>query len=207
MVEMAGADLMVKEVTWPELQTFELKPYFYTDDGIEVIFRAPVNGATTSGSTNPRSEMRQMNPNGGDEKAWSNSNETWYLQTLMRFRHLPDDPSDPTRGVVGMQCHDGKDDITTLRLEHNGDLYVTDGDDSHAHLVNGSYALMDWMTVLLEARKGGGFYWSIDGTHVATVSGIKSGCYMKWGCYTQRGPNSTGYGETGFKSAKVWGVA
>lgn len=49
----------VQEVKWPALATYTSK-YFYTDpaDGAMTFF-APENGATTSGSKYPRSELRQ----------------------------------------------------------------------------------------------------------------------------------------------------
>lgn len=201
---------MVKEVSMPQLATYELPPYFYLDDARQVVvFMAPVGGATTPGTENARSEMRQMKPN-GEKAAWSNANASWFLECVLAFYEIPSS-SDPTRGVVGMQCHDGNDDVTVLRLEKNGDLWLTKGDTAHGRLVTGSYVLGTFMRVRLEARKGGGFFWYVNGSMVGTtpvVSGVKSGCYMKWGCYTQCTPSQgSGRGKVGFKSAKVWGVA
>lgn len=197
--------MVVKEVEWPALKTYERKPYFWTNGAATgVFFRAPVNGTTTPNSENPRSELRQMNP-GGDKAAWSNKTATWSMEALMAFTAIPTS-SDATRGTVGMQVHDGNDDVTVLRLEKNGDLWVTQGDDTHFDLVNGSYVMGTFMTVKIEARKGGGFRWYINGTHVSTpVAGTRSGCYFKAGAYTQGNEsNSTGYGETCFKTLKVW---
>jgi hypothetical protein len=196
---------VVKEVKWPELATYELKPYFWlAEPAAEVIFRAPVGGATTPNSVNPRSELRQMLGN-GEPAAWNNQYATLKLTCRLRFRQIPTS-SDATRGVVAMQVHDGNDDVSVLRLEKNGDLWVTNGDTSHYELVNSSYALMTWMVVRLEARKGGDFYWYINDmtTPVASVDGPRSGCYFKAGAYTQATPsNSTGYGEVGFSSIKI----
>lgn len=202
---MAGADLMVKEVEWPALKTFELKPYFWVNEKVdptEVIFRAPVGGATTENSDNPRSECRQMWFN-GDPASWSNRTATWNMEAVMRFRAIPTD-SDPTRATVGMQIHGGDDDVTVLRLEKNGDLWATDGDTAHGVLITGSYVMNTWMKVRIEARKGGGFRWYVNDVPEATIGGTTSGAYFKWGAYAQIGPNSTGYGETGFRSVKVW---
>lgn len=195
---------MVKEVTMPQLATYELKPYFYLDNASQgVIFSAPAQGgATTPNSSNPRSELRQMV--NGSNAAWSNKSQTWTMQGTFAFLQIPIS-SDPTRGVVGMQIHDGNDDVTVLRLEKNGDLWVTKGDTAHHILVNGNYVLGTYMNVKVEARKGGGIRWYINNmtTPVATIAGVYSGCYFKAGAYTQTGPGATGQGVTAFRSLTV----
>lgn len=193
---------MVKEVTMPQLATYENKPYFYLDNSSQgVIFMAPVGGATTPNSQNPRSELRQMV--NGSNAAWSNKSQTWTMEALMCFVELPSS-SDPTRGVVGMQIHDGNDDVTVLRLEKNGDLWVTKGDTAHHILVNGSYVLRTWMTVRVVAKRGGGIEWWINGVKKATIPGVYSGCYFKAGAYTQCTPSQgSGRGVTAFRSLKV----
>lgn len=190
---------MVKEVEMPQLATYELKPYFYLDNPNQgVVFMAPAQGgATTPNSSNPRSEMRQLG-------AWSNSSVTWNLECVMCFNQIPSS-ADATRGVVGMQVHDGNDDVTVLRLEKNGDLWLTKGDTAHGILANGSYVLGTFMKVRLTAQRGGGFRWYINDVFKGQpVSGTKSGCYLKYGCYTQTGPGATGQGVTIFKSARAW---
>lgn len=193
---------MVKEVTMPQLATFELKPYFFLDNpAVGVVFSAPANGKTTPNSKNPRSELRQMI--NGDNAAWSNKSQTWNMEAVMAFWELPGGKPH----VVGMQVHDGNDDVTVLRLEGN-DLYVTRGDDTHYDLVNSNYALKTFMRVRCTAKKGGGISWFFNGetTPRATVGGTYSGCYFKAGCYTQANPSNggTGRGMTIFKSLKVW---
>lgn len=197
---------MVKEVRMPQLATYELKPYFYIDSNTKgaVFFSAPVGGATTPNSNNPRSELRQMN--GDDNAAWSNASATFNMEAVMAFHEIPTD-SDPTRGTVGMQVHDGNDDVTVLRLEKNGDLWLTKGDTAHGRLANGNYVMDTFMKVRIEARRGGGFYWYINDTLIGpgpVVSGVKSGCYFKAGAYAQIGPNSTGRGSTFFRSLRIW---
>lgn len=56
---------MPVEIRQPQLQTYEYAPYFWTDGTHGVTFTAPANGATTSGSSNPRSELREMVKGGG----------------------------------------------------------------------------------------------------------------------------------------------
>lgn len=197
---------MVKEVTMPQLATYELKPYFWIDTNTKggVAFSAPVGGATTENSDNPRSELRQMF--GSNTASWSNSSEQWNMEANMCFVEIPND-SDATRGTVGMQVHDGKDDVTVLRLEKNGDLWLTKGNTAHGRQVTGSYVMNTFMKVRITARRGGGFYWYVNDVLIGpgpVVSGTKSGCYFKAGAYAQIGPNSTGRGTTIFRSLKVW---
>lgn len=195
---------MVKEVTMPQLATYELKPYFYLDNPNQgVVFMAPAQGgATTPNSSNPRSELRQMI--NGANAAWSNSSATWNMEAVMCFNQIPTS-SDPTRGVVGMQIHDGNDDVTVLRLEKNGDLWATKGDTAHGVLINGNYVMGTFMKVRVTAFKGGPIRWYVNDVLKATpVTGTISGAYFKAGAYTQTGPGATGQGVTIFKSLKVW---
>src|ERR1035438_2647759 len=44
--------------------------YFYTGSDGSMVFWAPINGATTSGTTNPRSELREELTPGSDSVNW-----------------------------------------------------------------------------------------------------------------------------------------
>lgn len=190
---------MVKEVSWPQLKTYERKPYFYTEGtSTGVVFTAPANGATTDNSDNPRSELRQMLAN-GDPAAWSNKTATWSVEGLMAFTALPSS----TQTVVGMQLHDNTNDLTVLRLE-GSDLYITQGNNDHFHHVTSSYTLGTFMKVKLESRKGGGVRWYINDVFEKLVySGTFSGCYYKVGAYTQQA-GGAGSGQVIYKTLKVW---
>jgi hypothetical protein len=124
----------------------------------------------------------------------------------MAFLEIPSS-SDATRGVVAMQIHDGKDDVSVLRLEKNGDLYITRGDETHTFPVTSNYVMRTFMRVKVEARKGGGIRWYINNmnTPVATIPGVFTNCYFKAGCYTQAETSSpiTGRGVTAFRSLTV----
>lgn len=196
---------MVTEVRMPRLATYERKPYFWTDGAATgVVFRAPVNGATTPNSQNPRSELRQMNAN-GDEASWSNKNQTWLMTARLKVTKWPTS-GDNTRGVVLMQIHDGNDDVTVLRSERSGELWVTKGDNTHHDKIMDPYPLGKIITVRVLAAAGGGIYWYLNNLSVpvASVGGVYSGAYFKAGCYTQGNEsNSTGYGESVFYSLEV----
>lgn len=195
---------MVKEVSPPQLATYERKPYFYLDNPSQgVVFVAPVNGATTPNSQNPRSELRQLV--NGENAAWSNKSQTWIMDSIHMVAEYPAS-SDDTRGVVTMQIHDGNDDVSVLRYERSGEVWVTRGDNTHHDLVIPNYVLRTWVTVRVVAKAGGGIYWYVNNltTPVASVPGVFSGCYFKAGCYTQGNEsNSTGRGVSAFRKLTV----
>lgn len=190
---------MVKEVTMPQLATYELYPHFFLNNPSQgVVFSAPAQGgATTPNSDNARSEIRVLHE-------WSNKYETWNMEAVLAFLQIPIS-SDPTRGNVGMQIHDSVDDVTVLRLEKNGDLWLTRGDTAHGILANGNYVMGTYMKVRITAHRGGGFQWFINDVPKGTpVTGTKNGCYFKWGAYCQTGPGATGQAVTAFKSCRWW---
>ena len=188
---------MVKEITQPQLAGYSNPDYFYTAGG-GVVFKTPGNGATTPGSSNPRTELRQMKGGGSNPASWSNDKQQWEMTCSLRFDHAP---TGGNKAVVGMQVHDGVDDVTVLRRA-GSDLYITKGDNStYQHIATG---ITD-ATVLnmrVEARKGGGFYWYRDGVLVGSRGGTKSGCYFKAGCYPQNIGNDE-YGQVTIFSLTV----
>ncbi|MFI7065490.1 polysaccharide lyase family 7 protein [Kribbella sp. NPDC050124] len=107
------------------IATYSRDPYFKVD-GNGVQFRAPVNGVTTSGSSYPRAELREMTDNGTKNAAWSSTSGTHTLTVKEAFVKLP--AGKPH--VVGAQIHGGDDAVTVFRLEGTK-LYITNGDDSN----------------------------------------------------------------------------
>lgn len=94
---------------------FEENPYFVTvpyDTHNAVQFSVKVNAPTTSGSSYPRSELRQVNPDG--TKASFNAFEGNYsLAGTTRITHLP--PVKPE--VVVAQLFDGDRDRVAIRTQ------------------------------------------------------------------------------------------
>ena len=192
------------EVTQPQLDSYEKASYFYTScPGPVVVFNAPVNGATTSNSGYPRSELREMKSSGTQEIAWNSGSGTHTLECNLAFTHLPGGKPH----VVGMQIHGDDDDFTVLRLE-GSTLYATKGEDTHNKTLMTGYTLGTYITVKMVASSAGVKYY-INGVLKGTVSGTQTGCYFKTGCYTQAndsgesGKTGTGYGEVRIKSVKV----
>ncbi len=185
------------EVTQPALAGYQAAPWFEVAPGCDaVLFRAAVDGVTTKGSKNPRSELREMTRNGSDTASWSSTVGTHTLVVSEAFVHLPRVKPD----LVGAQIHDADDDITVFRLEGTN-LYVTEGNDNHHTLVTGSYVL----GTRFEAKyvvHGGDIEVYYDGALQTTISRRFSGAYFKAGAYTQANCSNSApceagnYGET-----------
>ncbi|GAA0645235.1 polysaccharide lyase family 7 protein [Kutzneria viridogrisea] len=168
------------EVKQPALATYEAAPWFTPDaqcDGVR--FRAAVNGVTTSGSGYPRSELREMSPDGSREASWSTTSGTSTLEVDEAVTHLPRTKDH----VVTAQIHDRDEDVTVFRLE-GSKLYVTKGDDTHYRLVTSDYRLGTRFRARFVAG-GGQVRAYYNDQLVATTSVDSSGDYFKAGVYTQ----------------------
>jgi len=177
--------------------------WFSVGSGCAVAFRAPVNGVTTSGSKNPRSELREMAAGGAESAGWSSTEGTHTMVLKEAFTKLPSGKPQ----VVGGQIHDASDDISVFRLE-GSNLYVTDGNNPHYQLVTSNYVL----GTPFEAKyvvSGGVIRAYYNGRLVATLTKDFSGAYFKAGAYTQANcqdasPCSSGnYGEVMVYSLRV----
>ena len=181
------------EIRQPELASFALEPYFgltAAKDG--VLFRAPVEGATTSGSGYPRAELREMTADGSDEASWSTTVGVHTLEIRQAITHLPEVKAH----VVAGQIHDAEDDVIMIRLEGEH-LFVEGGGDELATL-DDSYALGTVFTVKIVAGEGHiRVYY--DGALALDLAREVSGCYFKAGAYTQsnlaKGDAAGAYGE------------
>jgi hypothetical protein len=189
-------------VKQPQLATFTDSPWFTpTSDCSGVRFRAAVNGVTTSGSSYPRSELREMN--GSSLASWSSTAGTSTMVIDEAITHLPNDKNQ----IVAGQIHGSSDDISVFRLEGSS-LYVTKGDTAEYKLITSSYQL----GTFFEAKfvvSGGKINAYYNGTLVTTISQSFSGAYFKAGAYVQANcdkssPCSTSnYGEVVIKSLTV----
>ncbi|MGI8813944.1 MAG: polysaccharide lyase family 7 protein, partial [Pseudonocardia sp.] len=168
------------EILGQQLGSFASDDWFNVGRGCEAVaFRAPVNGVTTSGSKNPRSELREMTAGGTGNAGWSSTSGTHTMTLTEAFTRLPEGKPH----VVGGQIHDASDDITVFRLEGTN-LYVTNGNDPHYQLVTGNYVL----GTPFEAKfvvSGGQVRAFYNGHLVATIAKAFDGAYFKAGAYTQ----------------------
>lgn len=186
------------EVTQPRLDTYSDSNF--NVDGSSVIFTAPTSGVTTSGSSYPRSELREMQAGGKKLASWSNKRMTRTMDVTEAFLELPSGKPE----VVGAQIHGGADDITKLILREST-LSITIGDNGNEDI--GSYTLGTYFTFRYVARPHGIECW-YNGVLVHTIPGNFSGAYFKAGCYTQANrTNGSGKGRVAISSLTLDGAA
>lgn len=202
----------------PELLDYSIDPWFKLvedEDGYAVQFRANHGGSTTSGSSNPRSELRELIQNYAERDSdsaasWSNTDgkthTMWIKQKVTNLTCIKPH-------VVTGQIHHEDDDVVVFRIEghKNGsinstnthaNIWLTDGDETNAFLVDGNYELGTVFTIKIISADGETrFEYNenpVPHIHVEEIDG----CYFKLGNYTQShegtapGESSSAYAET-----------
>lgn len=169
------------EIKQPTLATYTNDPYFKintTCNGVQ--FRAPVNGVTTSGSSYPRSELREMTSSGTANASWSTTAGTHTMIIDQAITAVPK----TKKHVVAGQIHDSADDVIVIRLEYPKlfiDINGTDGP-----VLDPSYTLGKRFTVKFVASGGQiKIYYNGNTSPAYTLSKSGSGMYFKAGAYTQ----------------------
>lgn len=168
------------ETKQPALATFKHDTFFRVNAGGGVLFRAPVNGGTTGGSSYARSELREMANNGTSNASWSTSSGKHSLYIDQMVTKLP---NTKPHVVVG-QIHDGGDDVTVFRVE-GSQLWITNGDSTHGHLVDGNFQLNKRFTVKFEVQNNVTRYYYNGNLLAYSLNQSYSGAYFKAGAYTQ----------------------
>jgi hypothetical protein len=189
------------EVTQPSLGTYRNSTYFHLDStGKGVVFRAHAGGATTSGSTYPRSELREMTDGGKKEAGWSSKSGTHVMTVSEAITAVPS----VKPHVVAAQIHGGEDDVVMVRLEKNRLFVEADGDE--VGVLDPAYVLGTRFTVELRATSAG-IRVTYNGSKSVTYATSGSGYYFKAGCYTQsnvdKGDKASAYGEVVIYSLRV----
>lgn len=181
------------EIKQPELATYNLAPYFtLSPDATGVQFRAYVNGATTSGSGYPRSELREMNSNGSTNASWSSTtgDHTMYITQAITKTPVV------KPHVVAGQIHDSSDDVVMIRLE--GKKLFAEAKGVNKGTLDDNYVLGTKFTVRIQSKEGRVmvFY---NGVKKVSFAHTGSGMYFKAGAYTQsnlsKGDTADAYGE------------
>jgi len=181
-----------QEIRQPLLGALANGTYFGLTPDSGVRFRAPVGGVTTENSDYPRTELREMTPDGRREAAWS-SRSGRHVMTLNQA--ITATPRAKPHVVAG-QIHDAEDDVVMIRLEGHRLFVESDGDD--AGLLDPAYRLGTRFTVSVVATSSG-VQVVYNQKRVVDVRKVGRGWYFKAGCYPQSNPDRgdlpSAYGE------------
>lgn len=181
-----GAEEKPKEILPSALDNYSDEFLHYDDSVRGVVFRCPTNGVSTSGSSYPRCEARQMDSD-TKRSAWSTLVGRNRLTAVLALNEIP---VGPKREVVLMQIHGGDDDITTFRFNGfvdsltEGDLWITNGNNSRAFKV-GRIKLNEKIKIGLDVKGGKIAYNFNDELLSFILESTDHSCYFKLGCYPQ----------------------
>lgn len=189
-----------KEIKQPELATYAINPWFIvSQENNAVIFRAPVNGLTTSGSDYPRSELREMADNGRVNANWNSGKG---IHTLFLDQVITAVPKVKQQVVAG-QIHDDNKDIVVIRLDYP-DLHIRVGGEN-VHTLDVDYSLGKRFTFKFVVENDQTkIYYNNSTDPVYLLNKKYSDAYFKVGVYTQsncskeKSPslcNNNNYGE------------
>lgn len=156
-----------------ELRPVREEAPWLTNHGTHWTFRAHKGGTTTSGSSNPRCELREMDP-----REWDARDGRHRLDVFLAVTHLH--PGVPV--VVG-QIHDDADDVTVFRVEGTK-LWITNGDNSRAKLVTDTLAVGQRFHIGFDVYDGL-VHFTFNGKPVDYTVPAGDGNYFKTGCYFQ----------------------
>jgi Alginate lyase len=161
----------------PELAEYS-STWFHLDSASKaLVFTANAGGVTTSGSSYPRSELREMD--GAEKASWSDTRGTHTLTVRQAVTALPKAKPE----VVTAQIHDSSDDVMEIRLEDTR-LIAQYNDGRSDITLDPSYSLGSVYDLKIVAS-GGRIQVYYDGTKKADIARQGSGWYFKSGSYVQ----------------------
>ncbi|MDD5084308.1 MAG: polysaccharide lyase family 7 protein [Candidatus Moranbacteria bacterium] len=192
-----GASKKPAEIKQGALATFSDKTCFHPNNASDgVVFRAPVNGVTTSNSGYPRSELREMTDKGASLASWSTTSGTHSLFIDQAITAVPKNK----KHIVAGQIHDANDDVIVVRLEYPKLFIDINGEEGPT--LDSNYTLGKRFTVKFVAQGGMiRVYYNGNERPAYTLKKKISGCYFKAGAYTQSNCSkesdcsSSNYGE------------
>lgn len=163
----------------PALATYSSKYCELTEAGDGVVFRAWHGGVTTANSPNPRSELRECNPDGTLAK-WSAVKGRHSMTVEGQVNRL----TKVRPHCVVAQVHGVSNDVTVARVE--GDkLWLTDGNNTHGYLLDDAFTLGTRYSIGIDVD-GGIITYRYNGKLVPfTLNSSDPGNYYKAGCYLQ----------------------
>lgn len=174
--------------------------FMVTPDGGAVQFWVSVAAKTTSANTtHPRSELRELNPD-GSHAAWDGNTVGNVFQGVSRVTHVP--PHKPW--MCFSQIHDARSDLIRLQTEGSSPTALKlvarntppGSSKETVTTVKASYTLGDPVAWRYEVDKGLGKLF-IDGVQVLTFPASEGGLYCKTGAYLQSNTASDSASEHG----------
>lgn len=193
----------VVEIKPPDFLTYSNDKFFKLNSAKDgIIFTVFHGGGTTSGSSNPRSELRERY-NNDPEGYWNAGTGTHTMEVVGQVNRL----TKVKPHVVIAQVHDDQDDVSVWRVEGN-QLWLTKGDTSHGHLVDSNFQLSKKYTLKYVITNGKYEYYYND-TKVDFTLSNSNKSYFKAGNYLQSNPSSapgestSEYSEVVIYSVKV----
>ena len=190
----------------PQLDTYEHPVHFTVKDN-HVVFSAHAGGVTTSGTKNPRSELREMN--GKDKAKWSTTVGHHEMVVTEKVIALPKGrPS-----VVIGQIHRGTDDLIEVRCwtPPKSKTTVLDvfHDSKNYGVLESNYILGTEYTYKISASDGiiNVYYNDMTKPKIKIPAKVST-CFFKAGCYTQAnltvsGVHAEDFGEVHMCSLNV----
>jgi hypothetical protein len=174
-------------------QYFDLSP---GKDG--VVFTAATNGATTSGSQYPRSELREMF--GSEKASWDGRKGRHTMEIVQAITETPKEKPD----VIAGQIHGTSDDLMQIHLSGER-LTVKYADGQKFVDLDPNYKLGTMFAVKIESAGGRVKVW-YNGQQKADLPISSSTSYFKAGVYTNSNPSKgdeSGEGKVVIRSLAV----
>ena len=163
-----------------------------------VVFTAATNGATTSGSQYPRSELREMV--GSDKASWDGRKGRHTMEIVEAITETPKEKPD----VIAGQIHGTTDDLMQIHLSGNR-LRVKYADGQKFVDLDPNYKLGTMFAVKIESAGGRVKVW-YNGQQKADLPISSSTSYFKAGVYTNSNPSKgdkSGEGQVVIRSLSV----
>jgi hypothetical protein len=168
-----------------------------------LVMRVWHGDGTTSGSGNPRTELRERYPLGGDTEGYWSTKGTHIMEVVTQVNRL----TKKKPHVVIAQVHGGDDDVSVWRVEGNK-LWITSGDNTHGKLVDGNFQLGKQVKLKYVITNGTFNYYYNDKkvNYALRYSGtgyFKAGNYLQSNPKTAGGESKSQYSEVVLYCAKI----
>jgi len=179
-------------VEMPKLADFSGNAFHLNDAKDGVVFTANAGGVTTSGSSYPRSELREMD--GNSHASWTNTHGTHTLTVRQAVTTLPKAKPE----VVTAQIHDANDDVLEIRLE--GSTLIAQYNDGKTGVTLDPHYKLGTAYDLTLTAAGGRIRVDYNGAKKLDIAKRGSGWYFKSGSYVQ---SNTSKGDKASAAAAV----